>query len=56
MEQRLVKQLQRRFRAALANKEVVCLSVPDDYQFMQPELQTVLRERLTPYLGECVRE
>jgi predicted protein tyrosine phosphatase len=51
MERRLARMLRRRFGSALADKEVVCLAVPDDYQFMQPELMAVLEERLTPYLG-----
>ncbi len=53
MERRLVKMLRRRFRATMLEKELICLAIPDDYQFMQPELQTVLRERLAPYLGPC---
>ena len=30
--------LQRRFRAALGGTRVICLDVPGDYDFMQPEL------------------
>jgi predicted protein tyrosine phosphatase len=52
MERRLVGMIRNRFRAAVADKEVVCLAIPDDYQFMQAELQSVLVERLTPYLGK----
>jgi predicted protein tyrosine phosphatase len=51
MQRRLVKMLRQRFDAVLLGKEVVCLRVPDDYQFLQPELLTILVERLTPYLG-----
>jgi predicted protein tyrosine phosphatase len=51
MEKRLETMLRRRFAEALSGKEVVCLNVPDDYQFMQAELVAVLRERLGPYLG-----
>lgn len=51
MERRLVRMIRNRFREAIAGKELVCLAVPDDYQFMQQELQSVLVERLTPYLG-----
>jgi predicted protein tyrosine phosphatase len=52
MERRLVQMLHSRFCTALTGKELVCLAVRDDYQFMQPELLTVLVERLTPYLGK----
>lgn len=51
MEPRLRVLLRRRYRAALADKELVCLDVPDDFQFGQPELVAVLVERLTPHLG-----
>ncbi len=51
MERRLLKMLRRAFRPALADREVICLDVPDDYQCMQPELLAVLTERLGPHLG-----
>jgi predicted protein tyrosine phosphatase len=51
MERRLRRLLRRRFAAALAGKELVCLDVPDDFQFQQPELVAVLTERLAPHLG-----
>jgi len=52
MERRLVAMLRRRFREALDGKELVCLAIPDDYQFLQSELRTILVERLAPYLGQ----
>src|SRR5258708_2715365 len=51
MERRLLRMLRLSFGAALDGKEVVCLDVPDDYQFMEPGLLRVLEDRLTPYLG-----
>jgi predicted protein tyrosine phosphatase len=51
MERRLVRILQRRFNSLLEDKEVVCLDVPDEYQYMQAELTAILAERLTPHLG-----
>jgi predicted protein tyrosine phosphatase len=39
--------LQRRFRAALAGKRVICLDVPDDYSIMQPELVRLLEARMS---------
>ncbi|AMV29519.1 hypothetical protein VT84_34310 [Gemmata sp. SH-PL17] len=50
MEARLEKLVRRRF--VLGEKRLICLKIPDDYQFMQPELITVLTERLVPHLGE----
>jgi len=52
MERRLVTLLRRRFEPLLAGKELVCLDVPDDFQFRQSELVVILVERLTPYLGQ----
>jgi predicted protein tyrosine phosphatase len=51
MQRRLRRLLRRRFAAALAGKELVCLGVPDDFQAGQPELVAVLTERLAPHLG-----
>ena len=38
--------LSRLFPAALRGKRVVCLDVPDDYEYMAPELVEILRERV----------
>jgi predicted protein tyrosine phosphatase len=51
MDHRLLKLLRRRFRAELKGKQVICLRVPDDFQYMAPALQRLLVERLTPHLG-----
>ena len=42
--------LQRRFRAALVGKRVICLGIPDDYAFMQPELVRLLEARVSRHL------
>jgi predicted protein tyrosine phosphatase len=36
----------RLFPAALRGKRVVCLGVPDDYEYMAPELVRLLRDRV----------
>lgn len=38
--------LTRLFSAALRGKRVVCLDVPDDYDYMDPGLVQILRERV----------
>ena len=38
MERSHRTRLSRRFRRHLNGKRVVCLDIPDDYSFMQPEL------------------
>jgi predicted protein tyrosine phosphatase len=49
MEKKHLEQLQRWFGAAVAGKRVVCLRVPDDYQYMDAELQEVLRARVADH-------
>lgn len=51
MEARLRRLLRRRFTGAMEGKVLVCLKIPDDFQYQQPELIDVLTERLTPHLG-----
>ena len=43
--------LNRKFRAALAGKRVVVLGIPDDYDFMDPALVSLLKVRCAPYIG-----
>jgi len=38
------------FQRHLRDKQVVCLDIPDDYDFMQPELVTLLRQRVSRHL------
>lgn len=42
--------LSRQFGALLRNKRVVCLDIPDDFDFMQPELVRLLETRVAPFL------
>ncbi|MFC5498934.1 hypothetical protein ACFPOE_15400 [Caenimonas terrae] len=50
MEQSHRAKLARRFARELARKEVVCLDIPDDDGFMQPELIARLQQRVWPHL------
>jgi len=51
MEKRLRNILQQRFAESLVGKELICLNVPDEFQFQQPELVVLLTEKLAPHLG-----
>ena len=51
MEHRHARRLRELFGAALAGKAIHCLDVPDDYQFMDPELVELLQQRLTEVLA-----
>ncbi|WP_445193880.1 low molecular weight protein tyrosine phosphatase family protein [Sphingomonas sp. Tas61C01] len=42
--------LQRRFRAALGGRRVICLDIPDDYDFMEPELIRLLEIKVSRHL------
>ena len=50
MEKAHRAKLQRRFRAALAGTRVICLDIPDNYEFMQPELVRLLEVKVGRYL------
>lgn len=39
-----------RFKKQLREKRVICLGIPDDYTFMQPELVLLLERKVGPYL------
>ncbi len=53
MERTHRSKLAQGFREHLKGKRVICLDIRDEYAFMQPELVTLLRARVTPHLGGC---
>ncbi len=50
MEKSHLNKLRRKFPDALQDKQVIALHIPDDYEFMQPELLDELRFKLAPYV------
>jgi predicted protein tyrosine phosphatase len=42
--------LGQRFRRHLNGKRVICLDIPDDYEYMQAELVRLLEAKVGPYL------
>jgi len=50
MERAHRAKLQRRFRAQLKRARIICLDIPDDYAFMQPELVALLEKRVARFL------
>ena len=50
MEKRHRNRLGERFRQYLNGKRVICLDIPDDYEFMQPELITLLTAKAGKFL------
>jgi predicted protein tyrosine phosphatase len=51
MEKAHRAKLRQRFRTSLKTAQVVCLDIPDDYEFMDPALVTLLETRVKRYLG-----
>jgi len=50
MERRQKARLSQMFGAALKGKRVICLSIPDTYTYMQPELIDLLTPKLMSHL------
>lgn len=50
MEKTHRTKVQRRFRAVLGGKRVICLDIPDDYEFMEPGLVSLLEARMARHL------
>ena len=50
MEKQHRTKVQKRFRALLQGKRIICLDITDDYEFMDPALVKLLQTRLTRYL------
>ena len=50
MEKAHRNRLSRRFRAFLRNKRIICLDIPDEFDYMEPGLVELLKVRVTPYL------
>ena len=51
MEREHRNRLNRKFRAQLKGKQLIVLGIPDDYDYMQPELVSLLRARLQRWIG-----
>ncbi len=49
MEKRHAKQLRHLFPKL--EPRVICLGIPDNYEFMQPELIEILEQKVLPLLG-----
>ena len=52
MEKAQLNKLRSRFKQDLrSNQRVVCLDIPDDYDYMQPELVKLLQNKASRFLG-----
>ncbi|MGI2031041.1 low molecular weight protein tyrosine phosphatase family protein [Rhizobium panacihumi] len=50
MERTHRTKLQTRYRAAMKKARLICLDIPDDYQFMEPALVELLKAKVGRYL------
>ena len=50
MEKTHRNKLAKKFRAHLAGKRVICLDIPDDYEYMDPDLIALLRAKVPRFL------
>jgi predicted protein tyrosine phosphatase len=50
MEEIHRQKLSRRFRAYLKDQRVICLDIPDRYNFMEPALIELLNAKVAPHL------
>lgn len=53
MENRHRNVLRRRFKKSCDGKRMICIRIPDEYDFMDPELVRLLRERVLPILDHA---
>jgi predicted protein tyrosine phosphatase len=58
MEKRHRQRIERKFREEIASKTVICLYIPDDYEYMDEELIDRLRGGVAPHIdfGDAARE
>jgi predicted protein tyrosine phosphatase len=50
MEKRQLHRLQTKFREEIAGKRIICLYIPDDYEYMDEELIDRLRTGVAEYI------
>jgi predicted protein tyrosine phosphatase len=55
MESRHRRKLQR-YAAALGKTRVICLDIPDDYDYMDPALVQRLKRSVLPILGRAIED
>lgn len=50
MEKKHVRRLRERFSSECSGKRLICLNIPDDFEFMDEELIEILKERVSGYM------
>lgn len=55
MERAHQNKLQKKFRSSLNGKRVICLGIPDEYDYMAPELVRLLESKVPKFLPAARR-
>lgn len=50
MEKTHKSKVQSQFRDSLKHQKLICLNIPDNYEYMQPELVALFKKKLAPIL------
>ena len=50
MEKRHTERLRQKFPDEIAAKQIICLHIPDDYPYMNPELVELLKARVAEHI------
>lgn len=50
MEKKHIRRIQDKFADKLHHKKIVCLNIPDEFEYMDEKLQSILQQRLQGYL------
>lgn len=51
MEQTHQKKLKQNFRAYIKNQRIICMGIPDEYEYMNQELVQILKTKVPFYLS-----
>lgn len=51
MERAHRTRLAKKFRAHLKNKRIICLDIPDDFEYMDPKLVLLLEAKVGPFFS-----
>lgn len=56
MERKQQQKLSRKFRPHLRGKRVICLDIPDNYEFMDSRLIELLAKKVGPHLPQTTND
>lgn len=53
MEEKHQRWIREKFSRQLGKRKIIVLDIPDEYQYMDPELVEILLQSMQPYLEQC---